>query len=133
MDQNAELAEDKINRMINFLKAFIYAFNGLVIFFRHERNGKIQLFVAIVTVLLGWWLKLSVTEWITILGCIGAVLSLEMINSAIEKLCNLVHPTYHPAVKTIKDMCAGAVLWVSIASTIIGCIILLPKILQYYE
>jgi diacylglycerol kinase len=116
--------------IVNFLKAFVYAFNGLVVFFRHERNGKIQLFVSIITVAMGWWLKISLTEWITILGCIGAVLSLEMINSAIEKLCNLVHPKFHPAVKTIKDMCAGAVLWLSIASTIIGCIIFLPKILN---
>lgn len=116
--------------MLNFLKAFVYAFNGLVVFFRHERNGKIQLFVSVLAITLSWWLKISVAEWITIIACIAAVLSLEMINSAIEKLCNLVHPTIHPAIKTIKDISAAAVLWVSIASTIIGCIIFLPKLLE---
>jgi diacylglycerol kinase len=65
-----------------------------------------------------------------LLGCIASVLSFEMINSAIEKICNLVHPTYHPAIKTIKDMAAGAVLFVSVISSIIGAIIFLPKILQ---
>jgi diacylglycerol kinase len=114
--------------MLNFLKAFGYAFNGLVIFFRHERNGKIQLSVAVVVVILGWYFKLSPFEWIILLACIGAVLSCEMINSSIEKLCNLVHPKYHPAVKTIKDMAAGAVLFVAICSAIIGTIIFLPKI-----
>lgn len=119
--------------MLNFLKAFVYAFNGLVIFFRHERNGKIQLFVAVMVVLLGCWLGIATAEWMMVLICIAAVLSFEMINSAIEKLCNLVHPKYHPAVKTIKDMCAGAVFFVSILSAIIGSIIFLPKIVHFYE
>jgi diacylglycerol kinase len=113
--------------MLNFLKAFVYAFNGLVVFFRHERNGKIQLVVAVLVVLSGLYVGLSPVEWIVILGCIGTVLSFEMINSSIEKLCNLVHPKYHPAIKTIKDMSAGAVLFVSCISTLIGSIIFVPK------
>jgi diacylglycerol kinase len=56
-----------------------------------------------------------------------------MINSAIEKLCNLVHPTYHPAVKVIKDISAGAVLWISVMSSIIGIIIFLPKIQHFLK
>lgn len=116
--------------MMSFLKAFAYAFNGLVIFFRHERNGKIQLGTALGVLLLSWWIGISSTEWIIVLGCIGTVLSFEMINSSIEKLCNLVHPKYHPAVKTIKDISAAAVLFVAIISTIIGAIIFVPKILQ---
>ena len=119
--------------MLKFLKGFVYAFTGLVIFFRHERNGRIQLLVAVVVVLLGLGLQVSPGEWIVLLGCIATVLSLEMINSAIEKICNLVHPTYHPAIKTIKDMAAGAVLFFSFFSAIIGAIIFLPKILHYYE
>ena len=117
--------------MLNFLKGFVYAFNGLAVFFRHERNGRIQLLMAIVAALLSWAFKISAAEWMIVLGCIATVLSFEMINSAIEKLCNLVHPKYHPAVKTIKDMCAGAVLFVSVFSTIIGGIIFIPKILPY--
>jgi len=116
--------------MVAFLKAFIYAFNGLAVFFRHERNGKIQLAAAVVVVLLGFYIGISPAEWTIILGCIGAVLSFEMINSSIEKLCNLVHPTYHPAVKTIKDMAAGAVLFVTCISAVIGSIIFLPKIIH---
>lgn len=116
--------------MLNFLKSFAYAFNGLIIFFRHERNGKIQLFAAVAAVVMGWGLKISAVEWLIVLGCIATVLSFEMINSAVEKLCNLVHPKYHPAVKTIKDMCAGAVLFAAFISAIVGAIIFLPKILQ---
>ena len=116
--------------MINFLKAFYYAFNGLIIFFRHERNGKIQLAVAIIVGLFGFKCQLSTIEWMVVIACIATVLAFEMVNSSIEKLCNLVHPTFHPAVKIIKDMAAGAVLLVSIGSSIIGIIIFLPKILQ---
>ena len=116
--------------MLNFLKGFVYAFNGLAVFFRHERNGRIQLLMAIVVVLLGWGVRLSAAEWIVVLGCIATVLSFEMINSSIEKICNLVHPTHHPAVKTIKDLAAGAVLFIAFISAIIGAIIFLPKILN---
>ena len=115
--------------MLKFIKGFGYAFSGLVIFFRNETNGKVQLLAAFVAVLLGWILKLSGNEWIVIIGCIAAVLSLEMMNTAIEKLCNHVQPDIHPAIKTIKDIAAGAVLWMAIASAFIGCIIFIPKIL----
>lgn len=114
--------------MINFLKGFVYAFNGLVVFFRHERNGRIQLMAAFLVVMLGLLFPVSISEWMILLTCIASVLSLEMINSAIEKLCNLVHPKYHPAVKVIKDISAAAVLWFSVISAIIGIIIFLPKI-----
>jgi diacylglycerol kinase len=117
--------------MLKFLKGFVYAFNGLRIFFRHERNGRIQIVIAIIVAFVSWRLKITAAEWTVVLGCIGTVLSLEMINSAIEKICNLVHPKYHPAVKTIKDMSAGAVLFVSIMSAIIGAIIFLPKIYSF--
>ncbi len=116
--------------MLKFLKGFVYAFNGLVVFFRHERNGRIQILLALATVAAGWWLKASALEWILLVVCIGMVLALEMVNSAIEKLCNLVHPTYHPAVKTIKDISAAAVLWAAACSAVIAAIIFLPKLLQ---
>lgn len=118
--------------MINFLKGFLYAFNGLVFFLKNERNGRIQLVISIVIAMLAWWLHVSASEWIILLACIATVLSFEMINSAIEKLCNLVHPEYHAAVKVIKDIAAGAVLWVSVFSGIIGFIIFLPKIVYFF-
>ena len=118
--------------MLNFLKGFLYAYNGLVVFFRHERNGRLQLLAAVFVVLLGWWFHVSAAEWIVLLSCVAIVLSFEMINSAIEKLCNLIHPTYHPAVKTIKDISAAAVLWVAVISAVIAAIIFIPKISTLY-
>jgi len=110
-------------------KAFYYAFKGLQNFFFRERNGKIQLVIGCITVIIAFILQISSIEWIIILLCIGLVLSLEMLNSAIEKLCDLVHRDFHPVIKVIKDVSAASVLWASIISTVIGCIIFIPKII----
>ncbi len=109
-------------------KTFVNAFNGLKYFFKKERNGKIQATIAIAVLIAGLYLRLSAMEWIFIFVCICSVLVLEMMNSAIEQLCNMIHSEYHPSIKTIKDVAAGAVLFASIISVIIGLIIFLPKI-----
>ena len=111
-------------------KTFVNAFNGIQYFFKNERNGKIQLFISFLVMLTAFYLRLSPTEWAFIFLCIGAVLAMEMLNSALEHLCNMVHHDYHPAIKIIKDISAGAVLFASIISVLIGFIIFLPKILS---
>lgn len=119
--------------MLHFIKSFGWAFNGLIIFFRHERNGQVQLAAGTTAVILAFIFEISAVEWAFIIGCITAVLSMEMMNSSLEKLCNLVHPKYHPAVKTIKDMAAGAVLWLSLGSAIIGSIIFVPHVIELFD
>jgi len=109
--------------------AFRHAFNGLWYFFLHERNGKVQCVAAAMAIGCGWLLTISPAQWICILLCIGAVLSLEMMNSALEKLCDVVQEDYHPAIKIVKDVAAGAVLWASVMSIAIGCFIYIPKII----
>ena len=110
-------------------KTFAAALNGVNYFFKTERNGKIQLAVACFTLLIGFYLQLSSVEWILILFFIGLVICLEMMNTALEHLCNHVHSDYHPTIKVIKDLAAGAVLFASIISVITGLIIFIPKIL----
>ncbi len=109
-------------------KTFSTAFSGIKYFFKTERNGKIQAGVSLITILSGLYLKLNAVEWIVIMLCIGSVLALEMINTALEHLCNLVHKDYHPSIKIIKDVAAGAVLIFSIISVVAGLIIFLPKL-----
>ncbi len=113
----------------HIFKAFANAFKGIAQFFLHERNGKIQLLVAVAVIVCGYYFTISATEWIIVLLCIGAVISAEMMNSALEKLCDLVHKEYHPTIKIIKDVAAAAVLWLAIISVIIGIIIFLPKLI----
>lgn len=109
-------------------KTFTAAFNGIGYFFKTERNGKIQAAAAVSAILAAFWLHISAVEWILILFCIAAVIALEMVNTAIEHLCNHVHEAYHPSIKIIKDVAAGAVLFASIISVITGLIIFIPKI-----
>lgn len=110
------------------IHAFYNAFRGLTGFFSTEKNGRIQFAIALATIAVSLTLPVSMNEWMAILLCIALVLSLEMMNSALEKLCDLVEPAPHPAIKVIKDMAAGAVLWASVMSALTGMLILLPKI-----
>lgn len=113
------------------INAFKNAGNGLIHFFSRERNGRIQASIALITIATSTVLSLSPVEWILILFCIALVLGLEMMNSALEKLCDVVQPSYHPGIKIIKDGAAGAVLWAALLSALTGSIILLPKIFHW--
>jgi diacylglycerol kinase len=112
----------------SFLEAVKNAFNGMRYFFLHEINGIIQLAIAALAIALAVGLKISTTEWLLVVVCIGFVIGLEMINTAIENLCNVVQEEYHPIIKIVKDVAAAAVMWTAIVSVIIGLIIFLPKI-----
>jgi diacylglycerol kinase len=110
------------------LKSFVFAFNGLKDCILHEKNFQVQFVISIIVLALGIFFQLSRLEWVIILLCFAVVLSFEIINSAIEKLCDLVCPTFNLTIKKVKDMSASAVLFAAIISFIIGCIIFLPKI-----
>ena len=106
----------------SFFKSVSFAVNGLKLAW-HEKHFKIHLIAAILSIVFGFLLDIHRAEWFAILICIGAVLSLEMINTAIEHLVDLVEPNYNPKAGAIKDLAAGAVLVFSIISAIIGIMI----------
>ncbi|MFN7691545.1 MAG: diacylglycerol kinase family protein [Bacteroidia bacterium] len=111
------------------LKSFVYAFEGVMFFIRFEAQATIHL-IAIVAVLgAGYWFKISSMEWIAVVFAIGIVISAEMLNTAIEKLTDMVSPQINEQAKIVKDLAAGAVLIASLTAFIIGLIIFLPKIL----
>jgi diacylglycerol kinase len=119
--------------MSKIFKSFTYAFSGIKTTFTSETNFKIHLLAAIMAIVLGFAVNISNTEWGVIILCIAFVLSMEMINTAIEKLCNVVHNDAHPVIKMVKDIAAGAVLVAAASSLIIGVIIFLPKIIMYFK
>jgi len=112
----------------SLLKAFQYAFSGIGRFLLNDRNGNIHILIAVMIATAGWFFGISVQEWSIILLCIGLVISLEMVNHALEKLCDAVHEAHHPLIKITKDVAAGAVLWSAMISVVIGLLIFLPKI-----
>lgn len=105
-----------------FLKSFTYAINGIKLSLK-QFNMKILVVCAFVAILLGFLFEITLTEWCIILICIGIVLSLEIINTAIECFVDLVEPNYNPKAGAIKDLVAGAVLVFSIISALIGIMI----------
>ena len=109
--------------MMSFLKSFFYAFKGLV-FSLKQRNMKIIFSCAILAVFTAFFFKVNANDWCILLICIGLVMSLEMMNSAIEGIVDFISPEQNEKAGRIKDLAAGAVLIASIISLIIGILIL---------
>ena len=117
--------------MKTFFNAVLFALQGIKQFISRDRNGRIQVAFGVAAVTLGFTVSLRSFQWMLVLFCIGLVISLEMINSAIERYCDLVTTDFHPGIKVIKDVAAGAVLVASITSLIIGLIIFIPALVQF--
>ncbi len=111
------------------LKSFVYAFEGVMYFIKHEAQALIHLIAIVAVIGAGYWFNISLTEWIAVIFAIGIVVSAEMLNTAIEKLTDMVSPQINEQAKIVKDLAAGAVLIASLTAFIIGLIIFLPKIL----
>lgn len=123
------------NRVANYIKgrveAFMHAFNGVYILFTEEPNSKIQALLAVVALLMGYFLRISSTEWIVLCIVICLVFTVEAINSAIENLSDFTcNKKFEESIKKTKDLSAAAVLFSAIAALIAGLIIFLPKLLN---
>lgn len=105
------------------MKSFVWAFRGIVYCVRSQRNMRIHLCMAFYVVSAGLITKITDTQWTAVLICIGAVTALECVNTALEELCNAVHPERAPAIAHTKDAAAGAVLLAAIASAVVGGVI----------
>ncbi|HOZ96975.1 MAG TPA: diacylglycerol kinase family protein [Niabella sp.] len=119
-----------ISKLIN---SFGHAFRGLRTVIWSEQNFRIHTVFAFITLGFTWYFGLSGMETTIIFLCIAAVMVTEILNTAIEKLCDFVSPQFHDKIKIIKDLSAGAVLLMSIVSVIIGVIIFFPKMLQFVQ
>ena len=113
-------------------KSFRYAFEGIFTCIRHERNMKIHCVMAVLVVIGGFVLHISQIEWFICLILFGLVMSLEMVNMAIEATVDLVTQERKPLAKKAKDVAAGAVLISAIMAAIIGCIIFIPKLIMFF-
>jgi diacylglycerol kinase len=113
-----------------FLKSFVYAVNGIWSGVADQLNLKVQIGVALLVIGAAYYYHISAMEWCVILLCIAVVLGLEMMNSAIESLVDLVTLERKPLAGRIKDIAAGAVLLVSVISVVIGVIVFRKYIIE---
>lgn len=107
--------------------SFKYAFEGIITTIKEERNMFIHFLIAIIVVITGVYVRLSLNEWLICLLLFALVFSLELINTAIENTVDLVTTKKNKKAKLAKDAAAGAVLIAAIFASIIGIIIFLPK------
>jgi len=112
------------------LKSFNFAFQGYNTLFKDEHNSIVHLFGSFISIILGFILKINTTEWILIIISIGFVFSMELLNSAVENLSDLVSPEKNKLIRKAKDQGAAAVLTAAISSFAIGTIIFIPKLIK---
>ncbi|SRR6056297_98496 len=118
----------KISRLC---KSFFYSFKGIYKTWREEQNLQIQSLAALLVVFLGFYLGITLREWILLIFAIFLVFITELINSALERVSDVLKPRINGYVKEIKDIMAGAVMLASILALIIGLLIFLPYFLNY--
>ncbi len=115
--------------MMRFFRSFGYAFRGLASGLQGQVNIFVMLGVAVVAVALGACYAISALEWALIVAMIGLVLSLELLNTAGEKLVDILSPQKDNRYGQVKDILAAAVLIASIAAAIVGGVIFAPRLL----
>jgi diacylglycerol kinase len=117
--------------MVDFrkmIRSFSYAFEGVVALFRYENNARFHLIAAIAAIIVGLIVELERLEWALVAIVIGGVWTAEAFNTAIEKVCDLVSPDYHPQIKAAKDLAAAGVMLTSWSAVVVGVLVIGTKL-----
>lgn len=112
----------------NLIRSFGYAFKGIYLLIKEERNAKIHLLATVIVISAGIYFALSSVEWALILLAIGLVFAVEGINTAIEHIADYICPEKDQRIGKIKDIAAGSVLITAIIALGIAILIFFPKI-----
>lgn len=118
-----------INSIRKNLRSYSYALNGIWITLKQENNFKIHVIGGLIAIIISFYLELDFRSWVIIITMIGLVLTVELLNTAIEKLADIVHPDKHPEIGIVKDIAAGAVFIISATALIVGIIIFGDKLI----
>ncbi|RZJ34718.1 MAG: diacylglycerol kinase family protein [Flavobacterium sp.] len=111
------------------MKSMKYAAIGAWKLITTEHSIMAQLFFALVLVAAGFYYNITRTEWMFQILATGLVLAVEGLNTALEKICDFVHPGFDTRIGFIKDISAGAVMFAAIAAIATGLVIYVPKFL----
>ena len=108
------------------LKMFKYALNGLLDILKNEKNMKIHFLAFVIVIICGIYFKIKGFEWVLILFSVSLVFITEIINTALERIVNIISPDFNKSAGQIKDLSAASVLIAAITSVIIGAIVFIP-------
>lgn len=109
------------------------AWAGLRLTFQNEQNFRLQIFFALLTLLLAVIFPLREWEMMLVILMIFFVLTMELLNTALEKFTDLLKPRLHTYVKTVKDIMAAAVFLTALGAAVVGLMIFLPHFISFFE
>mgnify|MGYP000577117676 CR=1 FL=1 len=115
------------------IRSFSFAIQGIKTLFRDEDNAKVHVLTAVIVIIGGLYFDISSVEWMLITVAIGFVLVTEIVNTALENICDYLTEETDPLIKRIKDLSAGAVLISALTAIIIGLMVFIPKIFGLLE
>jgi len=116
--------------LIGRVKSFRYAFKGAFLLITTEHSVITQSLLAAILIISGFLFHITKTEWLFQVLIIGLVLSIEGLNTAVEKLCDFIHSDYHHHIGFIKDIAAGAVTFAALTAVVVVLIIYSPYIYE---
>ena len=112
------------------LSKFKYAIEGFTAAFKLEPTIKLHLLFAVIVISFGFFVGLTLSDWVKVIMLIGSVLAIEFTNTAIEVVVNSFTTVEHPGAKLAKDVSATAVLVVAVTAAVCGLIIFLPYLFK---
>lgn len=122
---------DSRDKPVRLWKSFSYALTGIKTALWSERNMRIHLIASIFVIGCSLYFSISKFEWLFVIVAIGGIFSLELINTAIERVVDMITDKYHPLAKQAKDLAAGAVFIYAVTAVVIGIFIFLPHVLRW--
>lgn len=123
----------KTFRIQDRIQSIRFAVQGLKHLLQSEHNARIHAVATIVVIIISFLFQLNRGEWLWILACIALVWSAELFNTALERLCDRLHPERHPLIGQSKDLSSAAVLVLAIFSLVVAGIIFIPKIISLFS
>lgn len=136
--QNSEIKkfnrdEVKVYGPTRFIKSIKYSLDGLLYAYRYEQSLWLHGLVTILAIIMGFIFKISLSEWAIIFIALGAILALELINTAIEAAVDLTTTEIHPLAKIAKDCGSAASFVMSIVSIVISLFVFGPYLMELFE
>jgi diacylglycerol kinase len=119
--------------VLKMLRSFKYAFQGIFYLLKYENNARFHLLAAILVTSCGLYFGIEKGEWVAIILCIFFVFSAEAFNSALEKLCDRLHPERSEVIGRIKDLGAAGVLFAALSSLVVAVVIFGPHFLKMFS
>ncbi|HRZ95898.1 MAG TPA: diacylglycerol kinase family protein [Candidatus Moranbacteria bacterium] len=121
-----------MNRFQQFKKSFAHAARGLTYVVKHEKNFQTELVAALLVILAILWFEVTRAEMVVLLLVIAGVLVMELFNTVVERVVDILKPRVHPYARLIKDLMAASVLVASILALLVGILIFFPYIAEMF-